>query len=1374
MIRIARITRCKKLLLLASAVLLIFGLPLSKKPPAVLAAQIGSSAIAPATLHGRYFAAPNGDENANKGGEITIAQPKVWQYERVNSLLDGLLRDVEGVSLADLTRLDPNQQNAAAIRFVQSALGISVTYDQAAQVNANNTLQTFQARQNSEVRQLNEYNNYMQGLTAQRDSLTQQIFANNRQIVSLQSQQEQGTLSADQASQLKAATDRSTTLNAQLKDVNGMISGAGPAPTLTAPPTMTGTSATAPALPAQPALGDLLKSLPDSVQKSIGNALQSPTYPSTKQLDNFITLLHERLAREISVMQDDLIRDPNTLAYLVQFDVGLYPSNKNKNQMARVAFELRDCQGCKVYSLYPGQSSYNVTNYQGSTKRRTFAGNMLTLIGLGISGNYQRQEDALKGSLVQSVYISGFQDDLEAQAEQAKTANTAAHPAYQRFGWYYNAAPFDEYVTPGIRSTFAIITVPREKIGEFKKDQNERRKLPFTIQSGWAKRDKPLHFEHDDESLISDKVVNLLLPGTESLVVVPDSVRTDKQRLHVLRMEYETFKYPKNVINQAAPPAPAASVVIPASASRPASSANGCNKGECATILLTLDAPIDPNLVITANGLPLRRVRDWRGRGTSVLPPVQSLSDLGSVPSGGTAPKTEVVSGRSLLETDQLEANSWFAVSSHDLLLSISRDIAGETDFPVIQISDPAKRTLVIPNDVRQNFTEIITGTYRFRPTWVVADYTRRTFGRRKTTPPSNTAASKMLSSNAPGSNPAPQKAPGSEDSSQEVPGQGGPYPYSTFVPLFLPESPAQKFYAFVGQTGEDLIIGFLDQQDKESKSAAGILHFSETHTRVVLEDPDIDLAWSLSCYIQGKELVCKTPIEAIRQSYAEVAGACRGENEENICPSIEAQIEPVRQRLVAGEKDKRFSKSDGASVIASKFTHAFVPRLQVWVEQYDPEGKNSFWSAEPAKVGLFPLSRDFTQDDRPFESWRFYDRGTTADAVALEECNYFAGTVQSFELKQGACKAPTPGGGATIKVRYLTPIEFPITPASQCLSLLRHPEESEACRYLTVPTSTLQRDEVVLEMTYWDHPNSDSNTNPLHWTEALVAARLRPAFGPAHVSPTRYGSNGNFGIKEWKVRIPVKRILCSDVIDEAAQLKAHELSIHWMDGEKELKSDPLCDRDQWRTAQNTNRLALELTIPKAAAPYLPEELHVVRTMSIPNPSNAQEPNSMKVTVATLQNFRSLILPSKLKVDPTGENQFALRGKNAGVIDRVAVQNGAVNKNYPAGQGLDVAVVSTIEKKQVAQPAPGTPKKEEVEVLPSGTYALLPLMRLGDVDVPIESTDDQGNALTYTIPAKKKDVAGDNPAATPDETVTITKTTKKPAPTATPSPTPAK
>ena len=370
---------------------------------------------------------------ADAFGDITIAQPKIWQFERISSLLDGLLRDVEGVSLGDLTQLDPNQQNAAALKFIQSALEVGVQYDQAAAVNATNTLSSYNAIHGSQVQQLDQYNHYMETLTAERDRLAAQYAGATNEVNALQALKAAGPLTDAQTAQLAEATSRQSSTQASLSSVNTLISGAGAGPALTAPPTVTGTSVQQPASGSSMAsslsgFSDVLKNLPQGVQNNLSTSLQAPSYPATKRLDNFITLLYERLAREISVLQDDLTRDPENVAFLMQFDVGLYPSKKSKDHVARVEFNV-DCPGCKVYSLYPGASSYNLANFSGSSKRNSFWGNMLTLIGFGASASYRRQVDTLQGSLVQSVYTAGFLngvgDDLHPLSTDMVNGNQA-------------------------------------------------------------------------------------------------------------------------------------------------------------------------------------------------------------------------------------------------------------------------------------------------------------------------------------------------------------------------------------------------------------------------------------------------------------------------------------------------------------------------------------------------------------------------------------------------------------------------------------------------------------------------------------------------------------------------------------------------------------------------------------------------------------------------------------------------------------------------------------------------------------------------------------------------------------------------------------
>ena len=454
------------------------------------------------------------NKEANEWGEITVAQPKIWQFERVSSLLDGLLRDVEGVSLNDLTQLNPNAQNAAAVKFVQSALEVGVQYDQAAAVNAQNALANYQAIHNSQLQQLNAYNTYMNTLTAERDRVAAQYMAATNEVNALNALKAAGPLSADQTKELEEATNRQTSTQASLTSVNSLISGAGAAPTLTNPPTVTGTTVQQPASGSTmnsslSSFADVLNNLPAGVKTNLSAALASPTYPATKQLDNFITLLYERLAREVSVLQDDLTRDPENEAFLLQFDVGLYPSKKASDHVARVEFQL-DCPGCKVYSLYPGQSAYNLANYSGASKRNSFWGNIATLFGLGLSASYRRQVDTLEGSLVQSVYTAGFLNGVAEQKLEPST-NTNSSDASdkskkpnqtktlkvksdsQSFGWYYGPAPFEKLVSPGIRSTFALVTVPRNKIENFTDGfGNIDACVSFQINGAWPSRNDPL------------------------------------------------------------------------------------------------------------------------------------------------------------------------------------------------------------------------------------------------------------------------------------------------------------------------------------------------------------------------------------------------------------------------------------------------------------------------------------------------------------------------------------------------------------------------------------------------------------------------------------------------------------------------------------------------------------------------------------------------------------------------------------------------------------------------------------------------------------------------------------------------------------------
>jgi hypothetical protein len=1195
---------------------------------------------------------------ADKWGDITVAQPKIWQFERVSALLDGLLRDVEGISLGDLTQLDPSQQNAAALKFIQSALEVGVQYDQAAAVNAANTLNSYNTVNASQTQQLTQYNNYMQTLTSERDRLAAQYSAASNEVNALQALQAAGPLTSAQSSQLADAQSRQASTNASLASVNSLISGAGAAPTLTAPPTVTGTSVQGPASGSSMAsslmgFSDVLKSLPSGVQNNLSTALQSPSYPATKRLDNFITLLYERLAREISVLQDDLTRDPDNMAFLMQFDVGLYPSNKAKDHVARVEFNL-DCPGCKVYSLYPGQSSYNLANYSGASKRNTFWGNALTLIGLGVSASYRHQTDTLQGSLVQSVYTAGFQNGVLDDNNPNSQTPVNGNQAEQSFGWYYGAAPFEQLVTPGIRSTFALVTVPRKLISRTAdKFGNADACVAFHIDAGWANRTDPMaqdaHFSllgktakygawlvyHTTrEKLVEPEGKNERVAGPESDPPYDASVLTmqtslklpatledysliasREKKMHVLRMEYNTvYEKPDagagatvvqttvqtstqstnaatgQTTGQTTSQTTGTAVAVGngSSAGGSASSSSGlnplpCVEGKCAAILLKLDRPIDPNLVVTVRGAPLMRVRDWRGRATSVLPPAQSGTDLAaSSTATGSITLNQLRTTRSLLESDQFGPNTWFALNSHELLLNISVDVATDEEFPVIQLADPSG-SVVIPHDLRSSFTELIMENFRLRPQ--TEESIQREVGRQNWREGSDDVTDQGYCPNA-GIPPGCIVSGGRPD----APISSGPYAFSTYLPLFSPDPAARSFFAMIGETGNDVLIGFLPRQDKTSR-----FDWMSTQTRVILEDRDQDFAWSLSCDVQGDLLSCRLPREEISRAYLNFLRACP---DETACPGLEPEwqsllrsvdnalptsLRTVRQQQQQLQDQLQLEQlklqrpqnlvQQGSSTAQQEaliqqvqgqlqnlqpklqerlqqqqqvlrrdddlkgFERAFISTMQLWIQQSDPEGKNVFYSPEPVRIAFLPLSNDFW-NSAPFKPWRF--EMADADSVTLEECNYWPDEDQD-NVKVSVLGVPSwpvwaanrASGGNAAKPPKKNSFWVPVT---------NDPDVAQ-CGTVTLPTAALANNPVLMTMEFPPHPEKGANVAkngaPLRTTVALPKFRIGPSYRqpeirirPAIEKTKANGAMPAAENKVWKIQIPIEHSTCADDIE--------------------------------------------------------------------------------------------------------------------------------------------------------------------------------------------------------------------------------------------------
>jgi hypothetical protein len=860
-------------------------------------------------------------------GEITLADIHTQRYESVGPYLDGLLRDLEGVSLSDLTDLDASAPTSAAISFIQTVLSANLKFDQAAGINnrrtlANDELQTRinAAKNESDSALLSQW-------LQQRDLLTSQLISSTNEANQLEQLAIAKTITPEQQVQLDQLKSRKAAAAAGLDTAKAQIDALS-APKQT-PLSLTSVTADAPKTGDLASLKDLLAALPGDAKSKLIAALASPSYPAVKRLDDFVTLLHDRLAREVSVLEDDVLRGPDSLTFLVQFDVGLLPTSDAKDRVGRVTFELPDCPDCRIYALYPGaSSSYNTVRYD-ATSRTTGIGVLASGLSAALNLHFDHKKDTAASALLQSLYVAGFND---------------SSTAFKRFGWLYGAAPGQHVIDTGTRSTYAVISMPRSKVQKYQAALEQKSDssylddacLKLTMKADWPDLKDP----EDPKAKARELLVRL--PGTGGITEpLPRLVRDEPYRLHVRSLEYNPLYLDAKALGET--PSPAAA-------------AKDCQPNDCASIVIELDRAIHPELVVTVRGQLLRRIRDWRGRATALLPPAQGPSDPGA------KSRLQNAETRGLLELDKLAPNTWYPLDERRLLLTVSRSLAGDDEFPVIQIIDPTKRTVVIPHDLDQGSTEIITNGFHLvhRDDEQVRKYvaSMRPDGKAAEDKKTNENKSEEAKSGAEGT---------------DVPARIGPYSPSTFLPLFNPHARPVVIHATLGETGRQLIIGFERNLPVTAKPQEN-LHWEAARTQVVIEDEKLDFAWSLSCAPQGPiELICDLPMSQLLTAYGRVAKDCAGDK----CQTLE-----IPKSVKISEKEA-----------------LLVSTLQVWVSQYDPDNdsENSFYTPSPDRLPLVPLAKPTGEPGSRVYDWRFVE--ATATGAIFESCGFYPTALGGKEL---------------------------------------------------------------------------------------------------------------------------------------------------------------------------------------------------------------------------------------------------------------------------------------------------------------------------------------------------------------------------------------
>jgi hypothetical protein len=596
-------------------------------------------------------------------GEICVGRPKIWRYDRVFGLIDGMLRDIEAVSVSALTGLDPNSVNAASLDFLQQVFRLGASFDQGDAVKQRIALENLKLTRETDI------NNYQ--IDEHRLSLLRQR-REGLQLEFDQTDEERGrALSAWQTAdknkkakacdddpdcrnalgKYQALKDRANDLSDRLAKLESQIKTTQdnqkrPSDFSTSVPSPT--AATLDQLTIKPgALGDVFNNVPQEVKDALKEDLKKPSLPVSMRLNNYMTLLNERMSKQLAVFHDDSSRLGRV--YLLGLDVSLYPSAKGKQHVARAEFQLK-CgdstpENLFVYDLYPGASSYNISQYYGKLNATGLAGAFKTLAGFGVSSDYQRQRVQLRSGLVQSIYVSGFAggDDVAS------------------FGWYYAPSPFEQTVSPGVRTTYALVVLPEQGCPE----------LTVKPYVRWQRRDAPTN----GRAAARGNDLH------DSILSVGDAEKTG---LKIERLSYEPYYYVGQLFQQETTSGGSQRTNPPEA--KP--TGNSGKLPSVATVQIEFREPVDPNLVITVGSGLLRRVRDIRGRAVTTT---KDSADLFSL------------KNRSLLEAENLEPNTWMAIGSRVIVIAIGPDLAsalysrpssfGRQDASLMSAKAPLKPT---------------------------------------------------------------------------------------------------------------------------------------------------------------------------------------------------------------------------------------------------------------------------------------------------------------------------------------------------------------------------------------------------------------------------------------------------------------------------------------------------------------------------------------------------------------------------------------------------------------------------------------------------------------------------------------------------------
>jgi len=403
---------------------------------------------------------------------VTIGQPSIWTLEQAHYLLANMRN-------ADLTLqshvpsqedLDPNQINSTNINLLQSYFGASAQYDATVALGNQSVLQ----QANANIARQSIIQQRIDTRNDQLDKLAGEIADINAQLAALgpsssldaagQAKQAvlQGKLAAKQAQQ--------GVINQQVSNLNteftNLSSNTPRAPSLTS--SLPSSPVTQPSpLPTKTVLSQLLSS-------STGQNAPSPKLQASIALDNYIQMQYEIIAKQLTLLRDDVGPDQRVIFLELPSSIYAVPA-KAQNCLVQVRWSVTgyttakpmgpptndDCRdmpspgkrdesnhtgagAIHAIDIIPRQSAINVAETHDTQKGFALSAKFAAIFGFGAQVDYQRQREIYQQFIDQDIFASGF-----GKGESV-------------FGWTFGPTPGSKSIAPGVKTTYAVLAVPRD------------------------------------------------------------------------------------------------------------------------------------------------------------------------------------------------------------------------------------------------------------------------------------------------------------------------------------------------------------------------------------------------------------------------------------------------------------------------------------------------------------------------------------------------------------------------------------------------------------------------------------------------------------------------------------------------------------------------------------------------------------------------------------------------------------------------------------------------------------------------------------------------------------------------------------------------